>query len=268
LAKLIKEGNELPRPRQQIVFIDPEPTPSKHLILGEQVKAAQDAQRRGAEIQNWNFASKISAEQHQRLIRDFAHSAQRIEVNADRMSRRELAIAKFAIAKATAEEGKVQRILSAPTAGPKTVNLGPLEDAVGYLGKMNARAANGLPSIDYRMVNVSVRKKDGKFISGLRVYALPKDMLNEPGNYSQALIKNLLEDLTFEKLTSPSLDKIPISELQIWVGPEFSYEEMRKMVVEKKLKKYKPVHASFTSTTLELVFEAPDEVQGKGGDNE
>jgi hypothetical protein len=203
----------------------------------------------------------VTATRHRAVLDELVHDAKQIEVREERLSRRDRSMANFLLASANAEATTFEMQVRAAPEPQSAGDLAPLEHAKNRLKQARARIEAGRPPVDERLVRVSVFAHGSSVpIKGLRVYVLPKDMLERPQLYPVELLKELLEDLTFETLTSPAQGRVPLSDIRIWVGPEHAYNAMCELVQGKRLHRYKPVHANATEEILELEFLSPEGV--------
>lgn len=204
------------------------------------------------------YERTVDQRSHRALAQEVDETAVLVGQRASRMSSMDLALSKFYLASANAKLDAVKAPTGAKIPSQRIMEV---EAAAVPVRSMRTMMMEGGSPFQYRPVEVSVRAKPGQADPpSYRVYVLPAGMLEKPHLYAETLLLQLLGDLSFEKLTSPSKYSVAQGEMRVWIGPDYAYQSMAKMVRERSLTKTTPVHASADSTSLSIALVAPDDV--------
>lgn len=236
------------------------------VALVDQVTMAEALRSSAAARPNDRYASPEVAVQHRRVLAGLVGDVQRLEQKEAALSPRDRAMTRYLVASANARAQSLEeRWQTQLSARPGPDELASLQTTALSVRTARARVDEGQPPVDYRSVRVSViDRATNAQVKGLRVYVLPSGVLDAPQNYSRDLIRDLLKSMTLENVTSPTQGTVPVADSRVWVGPEYAYDQMQEMVIARKVRFFKPVHARISPETLELVFHAPGDIVGSG----
>ncbi|WP_156409968.1 hypothetical protein [Duganella sp. Root198D2] len=224
--------------------------------LEVQFTNASAAKERLQLLPRQSYTNAATLVKHQQLVGQFQASAKFVEERQARYSRVDLAMTKYLLANANVEAMQLESKAFTKSGGINDADLAALRDATVPLHSMQARISQGQEPLQHRDIKVMVlvSETDAKQMSGLRVYALPKDMFHHPERFPVELVEDLLVELSFEKLASPSEARMPVSDLRVWVGPKDAFKAMLPLIRGGKIQ-FAPVHANMASTgPAELTF--------------
>jgi hypothetical protein len=231
--------------------------------LLSQVRMASETNRRVLSINQNSYVDPKVLVQHRQLVEGIHQGAKLVQENHERYGRTDLAMTKYLLAKADIEARELEA-RAGSVEGIRVHDLAPLRDAMLPFQAMKHSIQSGKAPLPHWTVKVTVQVKPGDRtqLEGLRVYALPKEMFTYPEKYEEKLIDELLVDFSFQNLTSPAEQQMPVGELRIWVGPEYAYKHMRQLIRNGKLTQFKPLHANAgTSAPVELTFFQSDVIE-------
>lgn len=195
---------------------------------------------------------------HRALALEVDETASLISQRASRMSSMDLALSKFYLASANA---KLEGVKSSKAVKISGRSVAEIEAATLPVRSMRTLMMEGGSPFQYRPVVVSVLAKPGEAEPPrYRVYVLPAGIVDSPTSYDDDLLLQLLGDLSFEKLTSPSKYSVAQGEMRVWIGPDYEYRSMAKKIRQRTLVKTTPVHAAADPTSLSITLIAPDDV--------
>ena len=197
---------------------------------------------------------------HRALLTRVDDAARMVEQRAATLPARDLALSRYYLSQASgaAQSVNAQAQQAQPIGDDQ---LGRLERAARPVQAMRERLARGQAPFERRRVTVTVRDAEGRNLGDpLRVYVLPAGLVDSPPDQPE-LIRELLSELSFERLTSPSTGTVLEGDMRVWVGPDFQYEEMAQLVMQGRLKRFAPVRGHQTGAPdPNLVFVAPDSI--------
>lgn len=233
----------------------------RHNMTIEADRSSQ-ARAQASQLPDSVYRRRNDASLHRELLTRVDDTARLVAQRANALPPRDLALSRYYISSANAEARRVNQLASQRSIGSE--DLERLRSTVEPVRAMQARLARGETPFERRQVTVTVRNADGgQPAPPLRVYVLPAGLIDNPDE--PALIRELLGELSFERLTSPSTGTVPGGEMRLWVGPDFQYDAMAKMVVERRLTRYTPVHGHLsTEPDPNLLFVAPGGVTFPG----
>ncbi|HEY0587779.1 MAG TPA: hypothetical protein VGD52_16710 [Pseudoduganella sp.] len=233
--------------------------------LLNQIKLASEVRPAALDLKRYAYVNHEVLTQHQQLIGKLNESARLAKDHQAQYSRFDRAMTKYLLIKANIEAQELNMRLAGPHV-IKAQDLNPLKESVQPLYAMEFRAQNGEPATPHWTVKVSVEERLGSStpIKGLRVYALPKEMFLFPEKFSAETMEELLQDFSFQHLTSPSVEEVPVSDLRVWVGPEYSYKLMQQLIEKGELVQFKPLKSNTgTAQPIEMTFFEADIVGAK-----
>jgi hypothetical protein len=199
-------------------------------------------------------------QRHLKLVGEIDRTATLVEQRADQLSARDLALSRIYLIGANA---RARSLTTASALQPiASDQLTQLQGSVQPLQTMSARIERGGSPFDYRAVTVEVAPTaPATKVAALRVYVLPAYVIDYPQSFDVQQVRQWLEDLTFESLTSPASGTVPQAEVRLWIGPDFAYEQMARAVVEGRLTQYRALHPAPDATQASsLRFVAPADV--------
>ena len=197
---------------------------------------------------------------HRALLTRVDGAARMVEQRAADLPARDLALSRYYLSQASA----AAQSLNAQAQQAQSIGneqLSRLERATQPVQTMRERMARGQTPFERRQVTVTVRDAQGRHLPDpLRVYVLPAGLVDSPPDEPE-LIRELLSELSFERLTSPSTGTVLEGDMRVWVGPDFQYEEMARLVMQGQLKRFAPVRGHQTGAPdPNLLFVAPDSI--------
>jgi len=232
---------------------------ASRLSVREQVSESARIKAGARLLKISNFASPQDAVLHQKLTDSIDNTAKLVDRQAPAMSARDLALSRYYLQQANARANALTNVGSGVQIASAQITL--LQGSTQPLQAMSFRMETGQAPFQNRQVQVDVAPGTGSpQFAAFRVYVLPVGVINDPSSYPPDLIRDLLQQLTFEDLTTPSSSPVPLGEMAIWIGPDHQYDAMATMVVQKRAIAYKLMHANFNPNTLALKFNAPGEV--------
>lgn len=200
--------------------------------------------------------------QHRELLARVDDTARLVEKRAAALPSRDLALSRYYLANASATAQSLNAQARERPIGSE--ELQRLESATRPVQAMQARLARGDSAFERRKVTVTVHDKDGRHLrEPLRVYVLPAGLVDNPSQ--PGLIRELLSELTFERLTSPATGMVLGGDMRIWVGPDYQYDQMAQLVLQRRLTRYAPVHGHLAGEPdPNLLFPGPDSITVPG----
>ena len=208
------------------------------------------------------------AARHRALLARVDDTAQLVQTHAAELPSRELALSRYYLWQASTKAAQLNahalQAQPAPLPGPVAApideaQLTQLARATGPVQQMGERLARGLAPFERRRVTVTVQDRDGHNLRNpLRVYVLPAGLIDNPPPAPDLLL-DLLSELTFERLTSPASGTVFEGDMRVWVGPDFEYEQMARLIMQGKLTHFVPVRGHESGgADANLLFVAPD----------
>ena len=232
--------------------------------LLNQIKVASEVNPRALDSKRYAYVNPRVLTQHQQLVSKLNESAKLAIENQGQYNRFDRAMAKYLLIKANIEARELDR---RPAGSPaiKDEDLQPLQESIQPLYAMQYNTMKREPPPPHWTVKVSVEERLGSStpIKGLRVYALPKEIFLFPEKFEPEIVEELLQDFSFQNLTSPSVEEVAVSDLRVWVGPEYSYKLMQRLIEKKELVQFKPLKSNTgTAQPIEMTFFEADIVKG------
>ncbi|MEO8249031.1 MAG: hypothetical protein ABI589_06645 [Burkholderiales bacterium] len=211
---------------------------------------ATEVKSAAARLPTSSYARSADKVQHQELLTRVDSTARWLEQRAPKLPAADLALSRYYLQSAgnTAQRLNMQAGAGQSSGFPalpsarriEPGDLQRLETATEPLVRMQSRIARGQTPFERRRVTVTVRDADGREVTEpLRVYVLPAGLIDNPSDAE--LIRDLLHELTFERLTSPASGAVLGGDMRVWVGPDFQYEQMAQLVMDGRVTRYAPV---------------------------
>lgn len=231
------------------------------LAAREQVVQAQMVQTSAASLSAASFSNPNDLRVHLRSVATIDNAAKSLEVFADSLSARDFAVARYQIDYATRLAAQVNEQALAKQR-VESAQVVQLMNATQTTQLMETRMLRGEPPVPIRRVKVTVlEQKSSEHVRGLSVYALPSGYLDTPTLFSAEEIGAALKQFSFLEETSPASQEVPVIDVRIWVGPKFKWDEMVRLVQQRKLAKYLPIPKLFDSDQqAELLFWSPSDL--------
>lgn len=226
--------------------------------FSRQVAEANQIKLATAQVPQGAYLRKDDMVLHRKLVSDVDRTASLVASRADKLSAKDLALSRYYLSSANATAAKLSTVAVGATIPSKSLSI--LQNDVAPVQQMEARMLNGQPPIDYRDVEVQVKTAPGAATPPkLRVYVLPGGCLDVPKNCEEFL-QDLLVNLTFENLTTPSKSKVQPADMRVWVGLDNAYAAMAKLVLSGAAIPFTPVRPAPGNETLVISFSAPDQI--------
>jgi hypothetical protein len=228
--------------------------------LGGEVAKSREIRMQTLQLPASAYAKPADFSAHRALVTDIDKAAVLVNQRADQMSARDLALSKYYLANANRQASGMANM--AKVSAVPSAQINQLQTAVAPVQNMQMRLSTGGSPFEYRPVVVSVSAKEaGQNPPPLRVYVLPGGFIDDPETFDEGLLKQLLVQLTFQSLTSPAKSSVAQGDMRVWIGPDHAYEGMARMVRERKLNRFTPLHiTSAGSPDVELKFVTPDDI--------
>lgn len=187
-------------------------------------------------------------------------TASLVEKRADKLTAKDLALSRYYLSQANASAQGLTKYTAAKRL--PSASIAQLQTSVTPLEGMQVMMLTSGSPFDYRPVVVKVSSKPGApAAEPLRVYTLPSGILTRPETYTEDEISEYLAALSFEKLTSPSRSMVAQGEMRVWVGPNFEYAAMAKLVMRRAPIRFSPVHpVALGGPEQEIEFKYPTDV--------
>lgn len=204
------------------------------------------------------YQRQSDATLHRRLVTDVDRTAALVQQRADKLSARDLALSKYYLNAANINAATIAASAKLDS-GVSSASISQLQGTVAPVQQMQMRMASGEPPFDSREITVNVASKPGESTPPpLRVYMLPGGCIDTPKLCEEPLLTQLLVNLTFDGLTTPSRSRVEHADMRVWIGPEYKYAEMAKLISAGTPFRFKPVHPA--GVTDVLTFTSPDDV--------
>jgi hypothetical protein len=229
-------------------------TVTPHAAAARQLKVQTSALPAAAYERSTDIAA------HRHLIDQIDRTAQLVEEKSPQMSARDLALSRFYLAHANVTAQSLTGASAAKRISTQGVVL--LQQSVSPLEGMQAMMLSSDKPFGDREVSVSVSSANGPGDPPrLRVYMLPGGILDRPDAFSFDEVRDLLIQLTFQSLTSPSSASVPIADMRVWVGPDHAYDAMARKVLSGDTIRFTPLRSGpGADKPADLAFTAPTDI--------
>lgn len=228
--------------------------------FSEEVTRAEKIKFAANRLSIQSFEKQEDFQLHKSAIANIEKSAKLIELNSSNLPSAELALSKYYLAAANASAQKSIEIgTSNRVSEPSMIEL---RQKAAPLQNMQMRLSSGQSPFAKREVVISVKSElEAEIPPRLRVYIIPAGFLDDDHTFKMKEIKDMLEALTFEGLTSPAKGLIYDGAMYLWLGADYQYESMAKLIFERRLTKYTPINSSQTdSSKKSFEFFSPSDV--------
>lgn len=228
--------------------------------VGAERTVAQAVRQETIRMPSTAYEQKVDMITHRKLVASIEETATLVESRAGKLTARDLALSKYYLSEANAQSQRLSELTAANSI--RTDSVEQLKLTVQPLEGMQAMMRKTVSPIEYRPVNVKVSSTlSGPQAEPLRVYVLPGGMVDRPGTYTLAELKDLLIALSFENLTSPSRSMVAQGDMRIWVGPDHAYDAMAKRILQSAPIRFKVVlPATDNGPERQIEFAAPTDV--------
>lgn len=232
------------------------------LAAREQVQHAQTVRTNAAQLSAKSFSNQKDLQIHRQSVADISKAATSLEKVADNLSPRDFAVARYQLDYSTRLAARINEEALIRRGIVPTGQVAQLRTVASTTQSMESRMLKGEPPVPLRRVKVTVLKQEtSENVPGLSVYALPSGYLDMPSLFSSEEIGTALKQFSFLEETSPANQEVPIIDVRIWVGPKFKWDEMVRLIQQKKLAKYQVIpKIADLNLQAELLFRSPSDL--------